>query len=150
MSDLGEGRLTYDYNEPRNILKVVGAGIWTLSLLHLHWRPFEALVRQARRRYGQIRVHYDVRAARVQSPEVNKLLAEVVEKLYRPYDRLAIIVASETLRVQMREVERRATTEIFLSPETAERWLFALDKSCFGTKLELEWGPVEDPAQPAG
>jgi hypothetical protein len=150
MSDLDEGSLTYDYDEPRNLLKVAGAGTWTLSLLQLHWRPFEALVRQARQRYGQIRVHYDVREVAIQSPEVNKLLAEVVEKLYRPYDRLAIVAASEPVRVQMREVERRATTEIFLNPETAERWLFALDNASSGTKLELEWGPVEDPAQPAG
>lgn len=84
------------------------------------------IVRDARLRFGRVRVLADLRNAPVRTQEAAERLRVGNLALYRPGDRVALIVESSLLKMQL----RRTLVEyqnIFLSPHAAETWLTALD-----------------------
>jgi hypothetical protein len=142
MTDPEKGHLALDYDEARNLIRVVGSGRWRLDQFERHVRRVEAAARGARRTNGYVRLIMDLRGAGIQSADVSRRMIEVGETLYKPYDRVALIVGSEVMKLQIENTRRRAEAAYFLSPEAGEAWLLAGDTARSGPKLELEWGPA--------
>ena len=84
------------------------------------------IVRDARLRFGRVRVLADLRNSPIRTQEAAERLRMGNLALYRSGDRVALIVESSLLKMQL----RRTLVEyqnIFLSPNAAETWLTALD-----------------------
>lgn len=84
------------------------------------------VVRDARLRFGRVRVLADLRNSPIRTQEAAERMRLGNLALYREGDRVALIVESSLLKMQL----RRTLVEyqnIFLSPHAAETWLTALD-----------------------
>ena len=84
------------------------------------------VVRDARLRFNRVRVLADLRNSPIRTQEAAERLRLGNLALYRTGDRVALIVESSLLKMQL----RRTLVEyqnIFLSPNAAETWLTALD-----------------------
>ena len=67
----------------------------------------------------------DLRKHDTQSPSVAALIKDGVDNMYRPGDRVAMVVASTVVKMQMRRVTNPAFVEIFTAIEDAEKWMLA-------------------------
>ena len=84
------------------------------------------VVRDARTRFGRVRILADLRNSPIRTQEAAERMRLGNLALYREGDRVALIVESSLLKMQL----RRTLVEyqnIFLSPNAAETWLTALD-----------------------
>ena len=84
------------------------------------------IVRDARLRFSRVRVLADLRNSPIRTQEAAERMRMGNLALYRTGDRVALIVESSLLKMQL----RRTLVEyqnIFLSPHAAETWLTALD-----------------------
>lgn len=142
--DAPAGELTLAYDAARNLIHARGAGVWTVAQMERQLRDFDYAAIKARREHGCVRFLVDLREAGVQTPEMSALMTERGERLYLPGDRLALIVASDLLREQLMHVSRQAAFAIFLSRDTAERWLLAHDAAKRTDDLSIEWGDDRD------
>jgi hypothetical protein len=138
-----KGHLALDNDEARNLIRVVGRGRWSLAYFDQHIRSVEEAVRHARHQHGFVRLLMDLRGATVQTREVSERMTEVRRTLYKPLDRLGLVLSVGVMKLQIEDEPRQAITAYFTEPESAEAWLLAEDAVDFGSKLELEWGPVQ-------
>lgn len=108
------------------ILRINRVGVQQLADVDRYLAVLGDIVRDARLRFGRIRVLADLRNAPIRTQEAAERMRVGNLALYRAGDRVALIVESSLLKMQL----RRTLVEyqnIFLSPSAAETWLTALD-----------------------
>lgn len=108
------------------ILRINQVGVRTLGEVDRYLAVLGDVVRDTRLRFGRVRVLADLRNAPLRTQEAAERMRMGNLALYRPGDRVALIVESSLLKMQL----RRTLVEyqnIFLSPNAAETWLTALD-----------------------
>lgn len=108
------------------ILRINSVSVQTLAEVDRYLNVIGAIVRDARVRFGRVRVLADLRNSPVRTQEAAERLRMGNLALYRTGDRVALIVESSLLKMQL----RRTLVEyqnLFLSQNAAETWLTALD-----------------------
>ena len=108
------------------ILRINRVGVQQLADVDRYLAVLGDIVRDARLRFGRVRVLADLRNAPIRTQEAAERMRMGNLALYRTGDRVALIVESSLLKMQL----RRTLVEyqnIFLSPNAAETWLTALD-----------------------
>ena len=119
------GSLTAKYDPSTGVVRMFGAGLWQMSIVRKHFADLEAALAQARRYHPDVLVFCDLSTASVQMKEVGEEIEQFTERAYHPTDRIAVVLASSVLKMQMRRVVRQATFETFLSATAAYTWLTA-------------------------
>lgn len=113
-------------DDGRKILRINRVGVQQLADVDRYLAVLGDIVRDARLRFGRVRVLADLRNSPIRTQEAAERLRMGNLALYRTGDRVALIVESSLLKMQL----RRTLVEyqnIFLSPHAAETWLTALD-----------------------
>ncbi|ODP38494.1 hypothetical protein [Sphingomonas turrisvirgatae] len=113
-------------DERLNVLRVGRVAVQCVEEVDRYLARLGEIVRTLRLRHGKVRVLADLRHAPVRTQEVAERLRLGNQALYRPGDRVALVVESSLLKMQL----RRTLTDnqnIFLSPNAAETWLTAID-----------------------
>lgn len=108
------------------ILRINSVAVQQLADVDRYLATLGDVVRDARLRFGKVRVLADLRNSPVRTQEAAERMRTGNLALYRDGDRVALIVESSLLKMQL----RRTLVEyqnIFLSPSAAETWLTALD-----------------------
>ncbi len=108
------------------ILRINRVAVQQLSDVDRYLAVLGDAVRDARLRFGRVRVLADLRNSPIRTQEAAERMRVGNLALYRDGDRVALIVESSLLKMQL----RRTLVEyqnIFLSPHAAETWLNALD-----------------------
>lgn len=108
------------------ILRISRVAVQQLADVDRYLAVLGDVVRDARLRFGRVRVLADLRNSPIRTQEAAERMRSGNLALYRAGDRVALIVESSLLKMQL----RRTLIEyqnIFLSPHAAETWLTALD-----------------------
>ncbi|MCW4463884.1 hypothetical protein OK349_19435 [Sphingomonas sp. BT-65] len=108
------------------ILRISQVAVQTREEVDQYLAVLGEIVRDTRLRFGRVRVLADLRNAPLRTQEAAERMRMGNLALYRTGDRVALIVESSLLKMQL----RRTLVEyqnIFLSPNAAETWLTALD-----------------------
>jgi len=108
------------------ILRINSVAVQQLADVDRYLTILGDVVRDARLRFGKVRVLADLRNSPIRTQESAERMRTGNLALYRDGDRVALIVESSLLKMQL----RRTLVEyqnIFLSPSAAETWLTALD-----------------------
>ena len=108
------------------ILRINSVAVQQLTDVDRYLTILGEIVRDARLRFGKVRVLADLRNSPIRTQEAAERMRTGNLALYRDGDRVALIVESSLLKMQL----RRTLVEyqnIFLSPSAAETWLTALD-----------------------
>lgn len=108
------------------ILRINRVAVQQLADVDRYLAVLGDIVRDARLRFGRVRVLADLRNSPIRTQEAAERMRMGNLALYRTGDRVALIVESSLLKMQL----RRTLVEyqnIFLSPNAAETWLTALD-----------------------
>lgn len=107
------------------IVRVNSVAVQQLADVDRYLAILGDVVRDARLRFGKVRVLADLRNSPIRTQEAAERMRTGNLALYRDGDRVALIVESSLLKMQL----RRTLVEyqnIFLSPSAAETWLTAL------------------------
>jgi hypothetical protein len=111
-------------NESQTV-RVKGGGTWREADAQLYFDHQARIIREARIRFGDLKVLYDVRDWVVECPESVAQFQAINREIYRPGDRLAAIVKSSVDKQNPREALAVGTREAFISSSAAETWLQA-------------------------
>ena len=113
-------------DDPLRILRISRVVVQQLGDVDRYLAVLGDVVRDARLRFGRVRVLADLRNSPIRTQEAAERMRLGNLALYREGDRVALIVESSLLKMQL----RRTLVEyqnIFLSPHAAETWLTALE-----------------------
>ena len=102
-----------------------GSGVWAPAQIDAFFCEFEVVTVDGRARFGAIRVLLDLRLALVSGREGFDRMVAGTQRIYRPEDRLAMVVQSTLVKMQMRRLQFRAQTAYFTSVYAARAWLDA-------------------------
>ena len=112
-------------DEDLGVVRAVTCGLWTSAEADEYIDNLARFVSDSRDRYGRAKVLVDRRRSPVQTSEVADRFGEANRTLYRPDDRLAIVVDSYLLKGQVRRRFVHEGAKAFLSYDAAETWLKA-------------------------
>lgn len=114
--------------DPRsNLIQIWGSGLWSRAEVDAHFDELDGEIRQKRTRFPHIRVLVDIRESGVQTQDTAEGVTLGTRRIYREGDRIAIIVASSLVKMQMRRAVEHRELQIFISPSAAVTWLEAYD-----------------------
>jgi hypothetical protein len=145
-----EGVQAFTVDRPKGLVRAWASGHWSMRLMRSFFSAYGAEIAAIRDTGLPLRVIADVRESAVQSEEVAQFILERVSTLYRPGDRVALIVATSMLKAQLRAVLPPGIHEYFLSGDAAEKWVMAhLQTGTPGHRYAAPIPPpVQDPARP--
>lgn len=124
-SSSASGLMTFTVDWPKGIMRCLSTGFWSLKQSEEHFRFYVACVREIHRRGLPALIVVDLRDADAQSQEVAETIRSAVDGLYKPGDRIAMVVESSVTKIQMRRVLQPEYHEYFLSLNAAQHWAFA-------------------------
>ena len=120
-----EACLTRSIEASTGIILVEGRGMWSDECAASHFAELSVLIDATRRQRGAVKVLIDLGAALVQASSTSTYIEKQAQSLYREHDRVAIVVSSRLLAMQMRRVGGRASYRHFDSRSDAHVWLSA-------------------------
>jgi hypothetical protein len=122
-----QGEIGISVDRDKNLIRVVGRGLWSLGYARAHVREFEAVLRESRCAYLPSRTLVDLRESPIQSPQVAAYLQETISRMYQPPERAAIVVSSSLIKltIQVQHKLNSDTHAVFASLKAAESWLLA-------------------------
>lgn len=123
--DPAPGSLGCHWDEAKGLVHVYGRGSWTMRQIDEHFAQLTLLLARQRERAGQVLVLVDLTNADVQPPEVIHRIRQATTQLYCDQDRVAVIVRTSLLKLQMRRAAEARNTEFFVSRNAALTWLTA-------------------------
>lgn len=104
-------------------------GFFDLPTLRDHFADNAAVVKRWRIAGRPIRVLINAVDLRPHSPEGKACVQEATSRIYRPGDRVAILVSSSLVKMQMRRaLSRGEILNFFISENAAVTWLDALQQ----------------------
>lgn len=110
---------------PDGIIGVVGRGFWDTALVTAHFADLGSHIARVRAPAMPVRVLVDLRGAPPQRPEVTTIVRQATLALYRPADRVAVVVESSLVKIQMRRILDCSKMTFFISIDAARTWLNA-------------------------
>jgi hypothetical protein len=110
-------------DERLGVIRTDVCGFWEADDGVIYFDQLARFIDIARRRFGSVKVLVDRRESPIQSAAVAAQMRTANARLYRPEDRLAIVVDSSLLLMQLRRLFSHAGSRAFLSSEEAEAWL---------------------------
>jgi hypothetical protein len=119
------GELVIEVDPVGGLVRVTGRGFWTRIYAEQHFSRLDMVLRGIRMAGLKVRVLVDLREAVVQPADTAERISRATGELYRPEDRIAIVVGSSLAKMQMRRTVRAANHDFFVSPSAAELWLNA-------------------------
>ncbi|MBO9574321.1 MAG: STAS/SEC14 domain-containing protein [Sphingobium sp.] len=127
MSDIIEITAT-----PRStFILVEGVGMWTVDQVMRHFHNLDREVYAMRVRNGRVRVLADMSRAQVQTAEVARLMTSETARIYREHDRVAVIVATKLVAIQIKRTSRLYDLQTFEDRSPALAWLASEAPSAF-------------------
>ncbi|WP_174297356.1 STAS/SEC14 domain-containing protein [Sphingomonas bacterium] len=104
-------------------LAVGGSGLYTLLESQEHFRELSAAVGGLRKAGRPVRVLVDLRDGAPQTAEVAAHIKGANAVIFRKGDRIAIIVKSTLLKLQVKRLHMRSESEVFVSEAAAREFL---------------------------
>ncbi|QQV77395.1 hypothetical protein H5J25_00725 [Sphingomonas aliaeris] len=105
------------------------SGFFDLSTLRDHFANNAAVVKRWRAAGRPIRVLINAVDLKPHSPEGQACVQDATSRIYRPGDRVAILVSSSLVKMQMRRaLSRGEILNFFISENAAVTWLDALQQ----------------------
>jgi hypothetical protein len=122
----GEESPRYVINFDQNgVIRAHTRGGWSLEEVDRYFAHLGAFVAEARKISGRAKLLIDRRETPLQPPAIDARFGRANAELYREGDRLALVVGSSLIKVQMRGHFTHPGSKAFLSCEAAETWLSA-------------------------
>ncbi len=118
---------TFELTAGKDVLVVKSAHFWSKSEIEQHFEDVEKALRTMRAQYRIGRMLVDLTNAGAQSKESTGHIYERVKNLHREGDRVAFIVSSALLAMQLRRVQGPARYEYFENEAAALGWLRSPD-----------------------
>lgn len=106
-------------------VRVMGSGIWHEDEAQRYFDQQRRIVDEARRRFGPLKVFFDVREWVVENPQSALQFQDMNNELYRAEDRLVAVVKSSAGKRHPRTALGSGNREAFISMAAAETWLQA-------------------------
>ncbi|MBO9669650.1 MAG: hypothetical protein J7485_03950 [Sphingobium sp.] len=115
----------FSFDSTAGVLQVRVAGSWTAAEVERYAREARVQFTDARKKAGNLRLLIDLGAAHVLSQELMDPLAKAGMQYSQPDDRVAMVVGSTLLKLQMRRMLGEAPVPIFLSATEAMNWMLS-------------------------
>ncbi len=106
-------------------VRVMGGGIWREADAELYFVQQRRIIEEARRRFGPLKVFFDVRNWMVENPQSALQFQQMNSEIYREDDRLVAVVTSSLSKQHPRTALGVGIREAFVSMHAAETWLQA-------------------------
>ena len=119
---------SFDFDAQQGILVVRVIGMWTLPEVDRYAREAGPQFEAARLRAGSLRLLIELSRTEVLSQNILAPLAKAGMQFAREDDRVALVVASSLMKLQMRRMVGDAPAHIFVSEQAARMWLTAHDQ----------------------
>ncbi len=117
----------FAYDPAAGILRVTVLGSWTMPEVERYAREAGPQFAKAREAAGLLRLLVDLSATDVLSQALMEPLAKAGMQYSLADDRVALVVGSVLLKLQMKRMVGDAPAAIFLSDEAAVTWLASVD-----------------------
>lgn len=121
------GRVVTYFDAAMGAIRVEATGTWTMQQADLHCIQLTALVEDMRMRTGRVRIFVDRRGVETQAPAIIDRIAGGLDSILRSGDRVAVLVASSLVKMQVRRSVDLSIYELFISERAAFLWLLAHD-----------------------
>lgn len=115
----------FSFDPSAGVLQVRVEGSWTAAEVDRYAREARIQFTEARKKAGNLRLLIDLGAAHVLSQELMDPLAKAGMQYSQPDDRVAMVVGSTLLKLQMRRMLGEAPVPIFLSGPEALNWMLS-------------------------
>jgi hypothetical protein len=122
-----EAKLSFSFCASGSTIRVIGSGFWTAAYVDDHFDQLEICLVDVRRRLGRAKVLVDLRKSPVQAPDVADRIRIRAQQLYGAGDRVAVVVETSLLKMQLRRATDGQKIQNFISIAAAEMWLAAYD-----------------------
>lgn len=122
-TDGGSGYQAFTVDWTTGIIRGRAEGFWSMDMTTSHLQRWIESVQKIQRSGMRVRVLADLRKTQAQSHDVADFLRNRLEGIYHAEDRIAMIVASPLVKMQMRRMLDSVIREFFLSVGEAEQWL---------------------------
>lgn len=109
--------------EVPRVLTLKRAGFWQPDETDAHFLELERRVAAQRLRHGRARVLIDLTEAMVQAQPNVSSISDGARRSYRTGDKVALVVASALLGLQVKRIESAADIQVFGAVDEALRWL---------------------------
>jgi hypothetical protein len=109
--------------DEHHIIHVRTLDVWTPEGAERYWIAFQPFLDESRRQLGYAKALVDRRGSPVMSMPMVQAMRGGILAHYRPDDRLALVVDSSPLKMQVRQNYPLQHLEAFLSYEAALAWL---------------------------
>ena len=106
-------------------VRVMGAGVWHSDDVQKYFDDQRRIVEEARRRFGPLRIFFDVRNWVVENPQSAIQFQPMNAEIYQPGDRIVALVHSFASKQHARTALSVGNREVFVSVKAAETWLQA-------------------------
>jgi hypothetical protein len=120
-----KGLYAIRYDAEREIIRIARLGVQNVDDVERYLKELSRVVCEMRARCGRVRLLADLRYSPVRTSAVAERIRVANLALYRPGDRVALLVESSLLKMQLRRNLVPDYQNIFLSPTAAEIWLAA-------------------------
>lgn len=117
--------MAFEADDRLAVLRVVSSGFWSVRQIATYFQNYNACIARWHGRQMNVTAICDLREAATQSQEVTDLLSRSISGIYKPGDRVAMIVANSLVKMQMRRVLDGQYHEFFLSLPAGEQWALA-------------------------
>jgi len=114
---------TFAFAPSTAILRVHVTGSWTLPEVERYGREAGIQFAKARQQAGSLRLLVNLARTEILSQAIVAPLAKAGMQYSRPDDRVALVVHSPLMKLQMKRMIGDAPTPIFVSDEDAVLWL---------------------------
>ena len=113
----------FAFGPSTGILRVHVTGSWTLPEVERYGQEAGLQFAKARQQAGSLRLLVDLSHTEILSQAIVAPLAKAGMQYSRPDDRVALVVKSALMKLQMKRMIGEAPTPIFVSDEEAASWL---------------------------
>jgi hypothetical protein len=107
------------------IVRVSGRGIWTPEQVEHFFIEQDGVLKGARRKTGMVHVLVDLREAPVQPQDTAAALGLWTSRVYKPVDRVASLVSTTLVVMQIRTRVNLYQFATFREPDEAIDWLLS-------------------------
>jgi hypothetical protein len=119
---------TIEEDEPKGVVRMMVAGFFDRQTLVRHFADNAKFVTRWRAAGRPIRVLIDALNLQPHTPENQALVVQSFGQIYSPGDRVAIMVGSSLVKMQMRRTHTYGDIiDFFMSETAALKWLAAHD-----------------------
>lgn len=118
------GTIGFCVDYESGVIRAYGEGFWSVEQAGAYREKWIVAVRKIHGLGKSARILIDVRKAMIQAAEVPATLLRDIGDLYRPDDRIAMLVVNKLLKMQIQRVAGSDIRRYFSTPEAAETWLF--------------------------